>query len=125
MKKRFAEYSFEKELSVSGHGEFCGYVSDSINLSKFISCREENKIEKKQNIDGDYYILDLDDVKEEINNRIKYWDKVMADNKMTLVKIKEMCELCEDLIEKLKMECGNNNILFYDACTYLKNIMYL
>lgn len=70
----------ENEVSVVAWAPLCGYVSDSFNAyetnTRYVS---QDKLEKTENIRpasiccAEWYVYDLDDIKEAITARVKYW----------------------------------------------------
>lgn len=119
---RYASYSYEKELVVSGRTKDGQFVSDGIDLYAPTKYASASYLKKKQNIYDGIYYLDLEDVKICIADKIEYCNKMNKSYKYRKEHLKEICELCDNIQQKLKSSMSTSS--YYMAVEYLKYILY-
>lgn len=106
-KRTFATQSYQKELYVAVQTPTLGYVRDGIDLYETIDRSNENYFSKPQNINSDnVYILDLDDVKDCVENKINYLNDYIDAHSKALANLEKMCEFCDDTYNMLKRTAG-------------------
>lgn len=121
-KKIFASYSYEKELFVYGWSHETGSVHDAIDLYVPVQYASKNYLDKQQNIEDDIYFLDIDDIKNRINESIDYWNGRIEELKTSISRLEEVCNKCDEVRKNLKEFTGNQT-LYGVAIDYLKYIL--
>lgn len=122
-KKKFAAHSYEKELCVSGWDKNSRYVIDAFDLYIPVQYAASDYLEKKQNTVNHVYILDLDDIKNTIDNmKIPYWKAEIENLNYCISHFAEACKRCDELANELKQLCKKQT-LYGAAEGYLKYIL--
>lgn len=119
---RYASYSYEKELVVSGRTKDGQFVSDGIDLYAPTKYASASYLKKKQNIYDGIYYLDLEDVKIRIADKIEYCNKMNKSYEYEKEHLREICETCDGIQQKLRSSMNTSS--YYMAVEYLKYILY-
>lgn len=118
--KGYATHAYEKELIVSDWTKDGQFVSDNINLYVPIQYASESYLKKKQNIDDEIYYLDLADIKICIADKIEYWNKMNKIYEDGKEHLREICEVCDNIQQKLKSSMSTSNYnLAVNYMTYI------
>lgn len=120
--KRYATHAYEKELFVCDRTKDGQFVSDGIDLYVPTKYASASYLKKKQNIDDEIYYLDLEDVKLKIADRIKYCDQMNKSYEYKKEHLREICETCDGIQQKLKSSMSTDDNYFM-AVQYLKYIL--
>ena len=115
---RIAIYDFEKAIEVHGRTASGHYIYDSLNCyyamggySKYPRAEAHpERVTKPSPYLVPFYVLSLDEIKEDIATRKAYWESVVADKKDALIKvekgIREVLTAVSDTMSKCEAENG-------------------
>ena len=119
--KGYATHAYEKELIVSDWTKDGQFVADIINLYVPIRYASESYLKKIQNMDDGIYCLDLADIKICIADKIEYWNKMHKIYEDGKEHLREICEVCDNMQQKLKSSMSPYN--YNLAVNYMKYIL--
>ena len=110
-------FDFEKSVSVHGRTASGHYVDDSLNcyegLNKYIKHpRAEahpERVTKPSPYLVSFYVLTVDEIKEDIEIRRAYWERVANDNRDALTKIEKSLKYVLTGVAKLVDTCREEN----------------
>lgn len=126
--------TLNRQLIVYTHSRLNGYIDDGIDCYGYTTTMNPTTLQrmkdKPQNVGDFYYIYDLDDIKEEINEKIKFLEeRIIAMKKELLVTDKaynEYKQAIQNAIDKLEETTviDNDKTLFYMIYDYSSQTYY-
>lgn len=114
---RIAMFDFEKAVSVHGRTKSGYYVDDSLNCYETLGSYEKHpraeahpeRVTKPSPYLVPFYVLSLDEIKEDIENRRAYWERTANDYKDALAKIEDAMVEVLSGIGKIVDKCEAEN----------------